>query len=72
LTRTASSASSISNGDPTLPPINLSNSRIGIPTTGLKFLIPELGRDGKSKVDVYTQADVNRWSEYFETYGKDQ
>ena len=45
--------------------------KIEIHTHGLKFLNPIIGKDGNTELDWYTQTDVNKWTEYFDSRGKD-
>ena len=39
--------------------------------TGLQFIYPVIGRDGNEEYDRTTQADLNKWTEYFDTRGRD-
>ena len=43
----------------------------GIFDTGLQFIYPVILRDGSEESDRTTQSDLNKWSDYFETRGKD-
>jgi GRAM domain len=45
--------------------------KIDIHTHGLKFLNPIIGKDGNTELDRYTQTDVNKWTEYFDSRGRD-
>ena len=39
--------------------------------TGLQFIYPVIRKDGSEEYDRTTQADLNKWSDYFDTRGKD-
>jgi hypothetical protein len=40
-------------------------------TMGLKFVNPIIGKDGSEEIERTTQSNLNLWTEYFETRGKD-
>ncbi|KAJ3320070.1 hypothetical protein HDV06_005720 [Boothiomyces sp. JEL0866] len=50
---------------------DLDGTKLHIQTTGLKFVFPQVGKKANSEIDRSTQADVNKWSEYFEKFGRD-
>ncbi|KAJ3256482.1 hypothetical protein HK103_005480 [Boothiomyces macroporosus] len=50
---------------------DLHGTKLHIQTTGLKFVFPQVGKKANSEIDRSTQADVNKWSEYFEKFGRD-
>ena len=50
---------------------DLAGMNIEINTMGLKFINPNIGRDGNTERDRFTQQDVLRWTEYFDSHGKD-
>jgi hypothetical protein len=50
---------------------DLDGSKMMIQTTGLKFTNPIITKDGNPEFDRSTQQDVNKWTEYFDTHGRD-
>jgi hypothetical protein len=50
---------------------DIDGKRVDIHTSGLKFIYPALGKDGNTELDRYSQADLNKWTEYFDSRGRD-
>jgi hypothetical protein len=50
---------------------DLDGSKMTIETSGLKFTTTTISKDGNTDGDRSTQQDVNKWTDYFETHGRD-